>query len=243
MNRNHHNKRLEKATTGGERMIKGLIFDLDGVITDTAEYHYLAWKSLAKKLDINIDREFNEQLKGISRMESLELILEHGNKADAYTDEEKEELATLKNDEYKEYIKEITPNDLLPGVHELLHQAKERGIGMALASASKNGPEIMKRLEIEDLFDGVVDPATLKAGKPDPEIFIRGAELLGLSVDECIGLEDAEAGIESINKAGMFSVGVGSKEAMAEADYAVESTADLSLDTIIKKALEGKKSN
>lgn len=217
-------------------MIKGLIFDLDGVITDTAEYHYLAWKSLAEKIDISIDRKFNEQLKGISRMESLELILQHGNKADAYTDAEKEELATRKNEEYKEYIKEITPADLLPGIDTLLKEAKERGMGMALASASKNGPEIMKRLEIEDLFDGVVDPASLKAGKPDPEIFFRGAEILGLSVDECIGLEDAEAGIESINGAGMFSVGVGSKEAMKEADYAVESTADLILDRLVEKA-------
>lgn len=217
-------------------MIKGLIFDLDGVITDTAEYHYLAWKSLAEKIDISIDRKFNEQLKGISRMESLELILKHGNKADAYTDAEKEELATQKNEEYKEYIKEITPADLLPGIDTLLKEAKERGMGMALASASKNGPEIMKRLEIEDLFDGVVDPASLKAGKPDPEIFFRGAEILGLSVDECIGLEDAEAGIESINGAGMFSVGVGSKEAMKEADYAVESTADLILDRLVEKA-------
>lgn len=217
-------------------MIKGLIFDLDGVITDTAEYHYLAWKSLAEKIDISIDRKFNEQLKGISRMESLELILQHGNKADAYTDAEKEELATQKNEEYKEYIKEITPADLLPGIDTLLKEAKERGMGMALASASKNGPEIMKRLEIEDLFDGVVDPASLKAGKPDPEIFFRGAEILGLSVDECIGLEDAEAGIESINGAGMFSVGVGSKEAMKEADYAVESTADLILDRLVEKA-------
>lgn len=217
-------------------MIKGLIFDLDGVITDTAEYHYLAWKSLAEKIGIEIDRAFNEQLKGISRMESLELILQHGNKSEAYTLEEKETLATQKNEEYKEYIKQVTPDDLLPGIAELLRDAREQGIKMSLASASKNAPEIMQRLEIDGLFEGIVDPASLKAGKPDPEIFIRGAELLGLSVKECVGLEDAEAGIESINAAGMFSVGVGSKEAMKEADYAVENTSELDLKTILEKA-------
>lgn len=218
-------------------MIKGLIFDLDGVITDTAEYHYLAWKSLAEKIGIEIDREFNEQLKGISRMESLELILERGGKADAYTDAEKEELATQKNEEYKESIKEITPKDILPGISELLKEAKEQKLGLVLASASKNGPAIMERLEIMDLFDGIVDPASLKAGKPDPEIFVRGAEMLGLSTRECVGLEDAEAGIQAINGADMFSVGVGSEEAMREADYAVADTADLNLQTILEKAV------
>jgi beta-phosphoglucomutase len=217
-------------------MIKGLIFDLDGVITDTAEYHFLAWKSLAEKIGIEIDREFNEQLKGISRMESLDLILKHGGKETAYTEAEKEELATQKNEEYKAYIKEITPDDLLPGIAALLKEAKEKNLGLVLASASKNGPAIMERLEIMDLFDGIVDPASLKAGKPDPEIFIRGAEMLNLSPQECVGLEDAEAGIQSINSAHMFSVGVGSEDAMKEADYAVQSTEELDLDTILAKA-------
>ena len=218
-------------------MIKGLIFDLDGVITDTAEYHYLAWKSLAEKLDIEIDREFNEQLKGISRMESLDLILKHGNKEQDYTDEEKQALATQKNEEYQEYIEEITHDDLLPGIETLLKEAKEKGLGMALASASKNGPKIIKQLEIENVFDGtVVDPASLSAGKPDPEIFIKGAEVLGLDPSECIGLEDAEAGVEAINAAGMFSVGVGSKDAMSKADYIVPDTKDLKLDEIIERA-------
>jgi len=217
-------------------MIKGLIFDLDGVITDTAEYHYLAWKSLAEKLDIEIDREFNEQLKGISRMESLDLILKHGNKDKDYTEEEKVELATQKNDEYKEYIKQITPKDLLPGIDQLLKDAKAKGLGMALASASKNGPEIMKRLEIEDLFDGIVDPASLHAGKPDPEIFVKGAEILGLDTSECVGLEDAEAGVEAINAANMFSVGVGSEAAMHKADYIVKDTNELTLEKILEEA-------
>lgn len=217
-------------------MIKGLIFDLDGVITDTAEYHYLAWKSLAKKMGIEMDREFNEQLKGISRMESLDLILKLGNKEEAYTEEEKVELATQKNEEYKEYIKQITPKDLLPGIEQLLKDAKAEGLGMVLASASKNGPEIMKRLDIEDLFDGIVDPASLSAGKPDPEIFIKGAEMLGLDTSECVGLEDAEAGVDAINSANMFSVGVGSPSAMHNADYIVEDTKDLTLENILERA-------
>lgn len=218
-------------------MIKGLIFDLDGVITDTAEYHYLAWKSLAKKLGIEMDREFNEQLKGISRMESLDLILKHGNKENDYTEEEKQELATQKNEEYQHYIEEITHDDLLPGIETLLKEAKEKGIGMALASASKNGPKIIRQLEIEELFDGtVVDPASLSAGKPDPEIFIKGAEVLGLKPEECVGLEDAEAGVESINAAGMFSVGVGSEAAMHKADYIVKDTKELTLDKILEAA-------
>lgn len=218
-------------------MIKGLIFDLDGVITDTAEYHYLAWKSLAKKLGIEMDREFNEQLKGISRMESLDLILKHGNKENDYTEEEKQELATQKNEEYQHYIEEITHDDLLPGIETLLKEAKEKGIGMALASASKNGPKIIRQLEIDELFDGtVVDPASLSAGKPDPEIFIKGAEVLGLKPEECVGLEDAEAGVESINAAGMFSVGVGSEAAMHKADYIVKDTKELTLDKILEAA-------
>lgn len=218
-------------------MIKGLIFDLDGVITDTAEYHYLAWKSLAKKLDIKIDREFNEQLKGISRMDSLDLILKHGNKENEYTEEDKLKLAAQKNEEYQTYIEKITSDDLLPGIELLLKEAKEKEMGMALASASKNGPKIIKQLGIDDLFKGtVVDPASLKAGKPAPEIFLKGAELLGLEPNECIGLEDAEAGVESINAAGIFSVGVGSKSAMAKADYIVESTKELTLNDILNQA-------
>ncbi|GEK91090.1 beta-phosphoglucomutase [Alkalibacterium kapii] len=218
-------------------MIKGLIFDLDGVITDTAEYHYLAWKSLAEKLDIEIDREFNEQLKGISRMESLDLILKHGNKEKDYTKEEKQKLAAQKNEEYQQYIEKITHDDLLPGIEALLKEVQERNLKMALASASKNGPKIIRQLEIEDLFKGtVVDPASLNAGKPDPEIFLKGAELLGLDPTECIGLEDAEAGIEAINAAGMFSVGVGSETAMQKANYFVKETKQLKLKDILKQA-------
>ncbi|MEC6748329.1 beta-phosphoglucomutase [Marinilactibacillus sp. XAAS-LB27] len=217
-------------------MIKGLVLDLDGVITDTAEYHYLAWKSLAEKIGIEIDRKFNEQLKGISRMESLELILKHGEKEKDYTEEEKQELATRKNEEYKSSIENITPANLCPGMEQLLLDARKMDIKLSVASASKNAPTILEHLQVKDQFVGIVDPASLKQGKPSPEIFHKGADLLGLTPAECIGIEDAEAGIEAINRAGMFSVGVGSKESMKAADYFVEQTDELDLKTLVEKA-------
>lgn len=217
-------------------MIKGFIFDLDGVLTDTAEYHYQAWKRMADKLGIPLDREMNEQLKGISRMDSLERILALGNQTETYSVEEKERLADEKNEDYKKLILSVTPNDLLPGIAGLLADLKEEGIQLALASASKNGPIIMEKLGITNFFDTVVDPASLANGKPDPEIFIKGAEQLQLKPEECVGVEDAQAGIESINAAGIFSVGVGTKEMMKHADYAVSDTSELNLSDILNRA-------
>ncbi|UJF15211.1 beta-phosphoglucomutase [Jeotgalibaca sp. MA1X17-3] len=216
-------------------MLKGIIFDLDGVITDTAEYHYVAWKEMGKKIGIDFDRDFNENLKGISRMDSLERILEYGGKANDYSREEKEELAYEKNEQYKKLIKQITPANILPGIKQLLEDCQQKEIRLALASASKNGPVIVERLELTEQFEVIVDPATLENGKPDPEIFLKAAELLGLSSEECIGIEDAEAGIESINRARMFSVGVGSADSMKEANYFVKDTNELNLKKILKK--------
>lgn len=217
-------------------MIKGFIFDLDGVLTDTAEYHYQAWKRLADKLAIPLDREMNEQLKGISRMDSLDRILALGDPTKSYTTEEKERLADEKNEDYKKLILNVTPADLLPGIADLLADLKTAGIRLALASASKNGPVIMEKLRIADLFDTVVDPAGLKKGKPDPEIFSKGAQQLQLKPTECVGVEDAQAGIAAINAAGIFSVGVGTKEAMEKADYAVVDTSKLKLADILERA-------
>ncbi|WP_027108834.1 beta-phosphoglucomutase [Lacticigenium naphthae] len=217
-------------------MIKGFVFDLDGVLTDTAEYHYQAWKNLAKKLTIEIDREFNEQLKGVSRMDSLNRILAYGNKENDYSEEEKERFAHGKNEEYKKLIEQITEEDLLPGVTEFLDDLKKRGYKSALASASKNAPTILNRLKIADRFEGIVDPAELKNGKPDPEIFIKGAEILGLDTTECVGVEDAEAGILGINSANMFSVGIGDPMVLTAADLNFETTSELSLDKIIEAA-------
>ena len=215
--------------------LRAFIFDLDGVITDTAEYHYLAWKQLANEMGITFTREDNERLKGISRMESLEIILEIGNKQSSYTVEEKEKLATQKNEHYMELIKQITPNDCLPGIKQLLNDIKAAGYKLGLASVSKNAPAVMNSLQLSDQFDYMVDAHTIKKGKPDPEIFLKAAERLGVHADECIGIEDAEAGVEAIKSAGMFAVGVGSKDQLAKADLLYSNTSDLSLNEIIRE--------
>lgn len=221
-------------------MIKGIVFDLDGVLTDTAEYHYLAWQELGKKIGISIDRVFNEQLKGISRMDSLERILAYGCKSDVYSEEEKLKLAEEKNEDYKKLITKISSANLLPGIKEFMAELKRADMKLALASASKNGPDILNLLGIADMFDTIVDPAALVNGKPDPEIFIKGAKQLNLSPEECIGVEDAEAGIQSINAAGMFSVGVGTQESMKFADMFVSETAHLNVASILAAAQKKK---
>ena len=216
-------------------MLKGIIFDLDGVITDTAEYHYLAWKKTAEAIGVPFDREFNEELKGVSRMDSLYKILDHGGIREQFSEEQVEELAHDKNIFYQELIKKITPTDLLPGIKGFLAECKEAGLKIGLASASKNGPVILDRLEVTSFFDTIVDPGKLKKGKPDPEIFVKAAEQLRLQVNECVGVEDAEAGIQAIKGANMFAVGVGTPDRMKLADWQVGSTADITLERLQEK--------
>ena len=216
-------------------MKKGFIFDLDGVITDTAKYHYIAWKELAAEIGIEIDLKFNEQLKGISRMDSLERILTLGNKNDAYTEVEKEALATKKNTHYVQLLQSLTPDDLLPGVKTFLDEAKAKNIPCAIASASKNAPFILDKLGVMQDFDTIVDPATLKKGKPDPEIFIQAALALGIEPAEAVGFEDAQAGIDGIKAAGMYAVGVYSGEELHGADAIVEKLTDLNIDELLAK--------
>lgn len=213
-------------------MLKGIIFDLDGVITDTAEYHYLAWKKTAEAIGVPFDREFNEELKGVSRMDSLYKILDHGGIREQFSEAQIEALAYDKNIFYQELIKEITPADLLSGIKVFLEECKEAGLKIGLASASKNGPVILDRLEVTSFFDTIVDPGKLKNGKPDPEIFVKAAEQLQLQVNECVGVEDAEAGIQAIKGANMFAVGVGTPERMKLADWQVGSTADITLERL-----------
>lgn len=216
------------------RRLKAVIFDLDGVVTDSAKYHYLAWKELADELNIPFDEEYNEKLKGVLRMESLELILKNGNAENNYSAEEKARLADKKNEHYKELIKEITPADMLPGVENFLKELKANNIKTALASVSKNAPSIIKQLQAEKYFDYIADAAAVPNAKPFPDIFLVGAEALEVKPENCIGVEDARTGIEAIHRAGMLAVGVGTPAEMEEADL-VLTTSELSLELILDK--------
>lgn len=214
--------------------LKAVIFDLDGVITDSARYHYLAWKELADELGIPFDEDYNEKLKGVSRMESLELILKRGNRSDRYGLQEKEKLAEKKNDIYKELIRQITPADILPGIAEFLDELRARHIRIALASVSKNAPFILGQLELDTMFDYVADAAAVPNAKPFPDIFLAGMHAFGYHCEECVGVEDARTGIEAIHRAGMKAVGVGTPGEMEDADLIV-STKELHLALLLEK--------
>lgn len=215
-------------------MVKGLIFDLDGVIVDTAGYHYLAWKQLADEIGISIDEEFNQSLKGISRTESLDKILIHGNKENIYSVDEKNVLAMRKNEYYLKLLDRVSPNDILPGALELITKSNEYNIPCAIASASQNASAILKKLGIDNYFEAIVDPTTLKKGKPDPEIFLKAAELIHVSPEYCIGFEDAVAGIQALKKANIYSIGIIAEGPLPEADQVFHSLSEINLDLLFK---------
>ncbi|TWT06472.1 beta-phosphoglucomutase [Planococcus sp. CPCC 101016] len=217
------------------RQPKLFIYDLDGILTDTAEFHYMAWKKLAEGLGISFDYAFNEQLKGISRMDSLDRILALDLSGGRFTDEEKLKLATQKNDAYLELIEEITPAHILPGIEAFLEANKRSGAKLALGSASKNAPAILEKLGLAGYFDYIVDAAKVKKGKPDPETFTVAAEAFGIDYRDCVGIEDAAAGVEAINRAGMFSVGVGDSAYLSHADYLVAETSELDFDKVVRQ--------
>ncbi|MGM0218895.1 beta-phosphoglucomutase [Enterococcus sp. AZ126] len=214
-------------------MKKGFVFDLDGVITDTAKFHYIAWKNLAKTLGITIDEAFNETLKGISRMDSLDKILAYGQRENDFTLAEKEALAQTKNDEYVKLLANLSEADLLPGVHDFLVQAKEQNVPCSIASASKNAPMILEKLGVLDFFGHIVDPETLKNGKPDPEIFVKAAESINIEPKDAIGFEDAQAGIEGIKAAGMYAIGISATETLVGADLQVASMTELTVEQLV----------
>lgn len=190
--------------------ITGYIFDLDGVIVDTARYHFLAWGLMAKGLGIVLTKDDNEKLKGVSRMSALDIILEIG---DLSLDmEEKERLAKKKNLCYVEYIQNLKRSEILPGVEEYLERVKSIGCRIALGSASKNAPLILKRLALRDYFDAVVDGNSVSKAKPDPEVFLAAARAIDTPPENCVVFEDAAAGIEAALAAGMTAVGVGMEE-------------------------------
>lgn len=213
-------------------MLKAVLFDLDGVITDSAKYHYLAWKQLADELGIPFDEAYNEKLKGVSRMESLELILKNGNRQDSFTPEEKKEMAEKKNSYYRQLIRRITPADILPGIKELLISLKDKNIKTCVCSVSKNAFAIIDSLELRGYFDHIIDAARIHNAKPDSDIFAAGAYVLGVKPEECVGIEDAQAGIAAIQKAGIKAVGVGTPEQMSGADLILAGTVELTREKL-----------
>jgi beta-phosphoglucomutase len=188
-------------------VIRGFLFDLDGVLVDTAQYHFLAWQRMAAELGIHFGEAENEQLKGVSRAESLNRILAWGGKS--LSDAEKQHWMTLKNDWYLELVRGMPADDYLPGAHEFLRASRAAGIKVALGSASKNAPLILERLGWIPLFDAMVDGNVVTASKPDPEVFLEGARRLGLKPEECVVFEDSEAGVEAARRGGMKVVGIG----------------------------------
>ncbi len=215
--------------------LKALVFDLDGVLTDTARYHYLAWKKLADELGYYFDEEMNELLKGVSRINSFEIILEKNGATDKFTPEEKETLANKKNDYYKEMIEQLTPDDILKGILPFITEARENGVKCAVASISKNAHRVLELLGMLNKFDYIADAALVKKPKPDPEIFLTCANALGFTPAECIGVEDAQAGIESITSAGMLSVGINVTVTSVNPDIPLKSTEELDFKTILAK--------
>lgn len=210
--------------------MKAVIFDLDGVIVTTDDCHYRAWKKMADEEGIYFDREINERLRGVSRMASLEIILERASKV--YTDEEKLALATRKNCYYVEFIQELTPADILPGVIENIDALKVNGIKVAIGSSSKNTPIILKQIGLSTYFDAVSDGNNITKSKPDPEVFVKAADMLGIPYNECMIIEDADAGIQAGKAAGMKTLAVGNAQG---GDYTYQSLADVDLLSFLMK--------
>ena len=199
--------------------IKACLFDLDGVIVDTAKYHYIALRDLAHELGFEFTEKDNERLKGVSRIRSLEILLEVG--GITLPEEKKLEIAKIKNDQYVSYILKMTPDEILPGVVRFLDELRTAGIKIALGSASKNAPIILDRLGLSHFFDAIIDGNKVTHAKPDPEVFLKGAEELGFSPSECVVFEDAEAGIEAAINGGMRCIGVGDPTILGKANIVI----------------------
>lgn len=204
--------------------MKACIFDLDGVLVDTARYHFLAWKRLAAELGFELTEEANERLKGVSRMQSLEIILELS--GISLGEEEKERLASKKNSWFNDFISAMKADEIFPGVKPFLQQLRNDAIKVGLASSSKNAQRIIDLLGISDCFDAVVDGTMIANTKPDPEIFLLAAKKLGMKPGDCLVFEDAEAGVEAAVRAGMKCVGIGSPKLLQQATVVVNSVRD-----------------
>lgn len=207
---------------------KAFIFDLDGVIVDTAKYHFLAWKKLAGTIGIDFTEHQNEQLKGVSRVKSLEKILAWGNKS--ISDAEFTRLMGFKNDDYLTYIDKMDEEEILPDVTKTLDFLREKKQHIALGSASKNARMILEKVNILEKFDVIVDGNDVTKGKPDPEVFLKAAQHLNVPPEHCIVFEDAVAGIQAANNAQMISIGIGDKDTLHEADYVFTDFTEMSID-------------
>lgn len=205
--------------------MKAVIFDLDGVICFTDNYHYLAWKALADREGIYFDREINNLLRGVSRMASLDIILRRASKS--YSQEEKEEMANYKNELYKTYLMKMSPKDLDDDVLYTLKSLKEKGYKIAIGSSSKNTKTILKQLQIIDMFDAISDGTNISHSKPDPEVFLKAAEMLNLKPSECYVVEDATSGIDAAKAGGFLSFGIGDAEKYKFVDYPIKKLSDI----------------
>lgn len=212
--------------------IRACIFDLDGVIVDTAKYHFQSWQKLASKLDFSFSENDNERLKGISRMDSLNIILDIAGKT--FSTKEKEEFCELKNNWYRELISNIPESDILPGMRSFLNHLQSEKIKIGLGSASKNARPVLTALNLSKYFDCIVDGTNVKKSKPDPEVFTLGAELLGVSPKHTVVFEDARKGLEAALKGGFFPIGVGTPELLPEAAIHLETFEGLTIEKLQK---------
>jgi len=195
---------------------EGVIFDLDGVIVDTAKYHFLAWKRLAEELNIDFTKEDNERLKGVSRMACMDIILELG--ARDLSQEKKVALATRKNEWYLEYVNKMDQSEILPGSVEMIETLKDMKVSIAIGSASKNAKTILEKVGLIDQFDFISDGTIVTKAKPDPEVFMIAADEMKVDYDKCIVFEDSEAGIEAAKRVNMLAIGIGRKENLPASD-------------------------
>jgi beta-phosphoglucomutase len=207
------------------------LFDLDGVLVDTAQFHFLAWRATCRNLGFDLSEQQNERLKGIDRRTSLRILLDVGNKT---IDEERfESELVLKNERYLKLIDQLTPDDLFPGVISLFDSLKARKIKIGLGSASKNAKLILKKLEITPYFDAIIDGTQVVNGKPDPEVFLKGAQACGAEPEQCIVFEDAAAGIEAAKKGRMGAVGIGDSRILNQADLIYQDLAAVDLEQVL----------
>lgn len=206
-------------------MIRAILFDLDGVICHTDQYHYQAWKQLADKLGIYFDEKINNRLRGVSRLKSLEIILEQAKKE--YTKEEKESLAEEKNRVYQQLLNQMSPKDLSEEVKQTLEKLREKGLKLAIGSSSKNTKKILEQIGMRDFFDAISDGTNIINSKPDPEVFLKAAEYIGEKPEDCLVVEDAYVGIEAAYRGGFRSAGLGEANKHEHVTYKMNSFSDL----------------